>query len=403
MLQIAEIRRPPLVFLPVKELGKTQCDFEQLGNNGPQAGNVFPALRIGSTEERRELCDRCLDFFPGGRDAVFHRVVSPAAQRLQFLPAEIGGKGKHAVPIPSGERTAKRFEPGGIGMKRFRVSGKEGIIALQLRNGIARQRFAVIDGIRGKRQNCFPPHGIRRRGGVVIQGFLFRKPTLRERMRTDKIVQPANRFGHCLVISAGRKRLHKLIKPRVSLRVKLLQRFSRGLRPENGDFPVVQHADIRRHAEAEKILPNKIGAKAVNRTDMRARQQKLLALEALVKRVFLQHAGKRSGNAAAHFGCRGLGEGHDKEPVRIRRMFRVGDALDNALYQDRCFSGTGGGGNKQCAAARADCVQLFRRPVSAHDFSPSFPVFSSSRMAASRSQSFISRAGSSVSRPQTAR
>ena len=83
---------------------------------------------------------------------------------------------------------------------------------------------------------------------------------------------------------------------------------------------LVRHdGKIRRDAEQVEEFPHDRRAEAVDRADLRLLEQKLLAAQPGVFGMLPDQLEKPALDALAHLGRRRLCEGHDEQPVRLRR------------------------------------------------------------------------------------
>ena len=204
---------------------------------------------------------------------------------------------------------------------------------------------------------------------AVIVRLAF-QPAVRERVRADEVIQRINGAHNAAVIPAGTEGVHQRSKSFISRCVVLFQRFLHGICAEHGHLAVVQNAEIGREIELVKKLAHEIAAKAVDRADVGARHEQLLALQMYVVRGLFQQEGKLPGNARAHLGCRRARKCDNKQSICRSGVFRVREPFDHTLHQNGCLAGTGRCGNQQASPPCADCVTLCLCPLPCHGAPP---------------------------------
>ena len=111
-----------------------------------------------------------------------------------------------------------------------------------------------------------------------------------------------------------------------------------------------------------EILPQQVGAEAVDGAEIRPGKQKLLPLQAAIFRVPGNQLGQLGGKPLLHFRGGSFGKGDHQQPVHVEGMVGIGDQTDDPLHQHGGFSAAGGGRHQHGAAPGLDALPLFRCP-----------------------------------------
>ena len=239
-----------------------------------------------------------------------------------------------------------------------------------------------MQGLRGPLPQQPAPDGLIQRcfgiGGDVLRG-----PVPVEGMVAQKAVQKQQRGHDPAVIPAAGKQLDEPHEGRLGLFVLLIQQLLQHRRLQKLVLPIPAQGHIAGQSQRLEVLPDEPVAKGMDGADLGVAQQEALPPQHGVFRLLLHSLVQPDRDSLPHFLRRGIGEGHNKQPVDIHRALRVGDEGQHPFGQHSGLAAARRRRDQKISAPGGDGLFLGRGPFArAHSVS-SFPP--SSRCGASGS------------------
>ena len=371
-------QRGGLVVLIREQAGGEVLEVGVIHQRGAAFGaGVFRVEIQGQAQQRLHRIvgqGHALELRPGGGgEGLFHRGAGP------FAGVAPRRDGVGELRLVLGAQSAEGLEGDGQTLARRvpAVRERAGEFPQRLRRALDAGTVGLSDRLRAAhiREQAF-----HLRGPVVrLQGELVQQLSAPGRLR-DVVHRGGERGDHALgpllgtgvalhlAVQIQHQLLQKAVVPARADRVGQHEKAGVRLRAgvallhralERGGFHhagavVVDDAEVRRETEQVAVLPQQIGAEAVDRADLRAAAQRALAAQAAAVGLGGRGGGELGHDPPLQLGRGGAREGDNKEAVDVPGVVLVGEIAHQPLGEHAGLAAARAGGDEHGAAAALD-------------------------------------------------
>ena len=187
------------------------------------------------------------------------------------------------------------------------------------------------------------------------------QPLFRERVAHSHVIQFQHNFTQGIIIGSIAEAFCQFHKRSLSFFVTGFQHILQHILSEQLHFPFISHPKSGIQVNVSEIVANHKGTEAVNGCDLGIMNQSSLTLQMFVAGVLLQPLGYCLCHLLFHLCCCRFGKCHYQQFIYIHRVLCVQNQLNNALYQNRGFTGACCRRNKNILSSLVNTGLLGRR------------------------------------------